>query len=38
MAKGIIESGVEVICGYPGAASTEVIQSLLPRSKELGVK
>ncbi|GAI08312.1 unnamed protein product, partial [marine sediment metagenome] len=26
IAEGIIESGAEVVCGYPGTPSTEVIQ------------
>ncbi|MDD5015055.1 MAG: thiamine pyrophosphate-dependent enzyme [Atribacterota bacterium] len=34
--EGIIESGVKVICGYPGTPSTEVIQTLLPMVKDLG--
>lgn len=37
VAEGIIESGVEVISGYPGTPSTEVIMALLPRKKELGI-
>jgi len=37
VAEGIIESGVEVVCGYPGTPSTEVIQTLLPQAKELGI-
>ena len=37
IAEGIIESGVEVICGYPGTPSTEVIQTLLPQAKDLGI-
>ena len=36
IAEGIIESGVEVVCGYPGTPSTEVIQTLLPQAKDLG--
>ena len=38
MAKGIIKSGAEIIYGYPGIPSTEVIQSLLPLSRELGIQ
>ena len=38
MAKGFIKSGAEVIYGYPGTPSTEVIQSLLPLSRELGIQ
>ena len=37
IAEGIIESGVEVVCGYPGTPSTEVIQTLLPQAKDLGM-
>ncbi len=37
IAEGIIESGVEVVCGYPGTPSTEVIQTLLPQAKDLGI-
>jgi len=37
IAEGIIESGVEVVCGYPGTPSTEVIQTLLPQVKDLGI-
>ena len=37
VAEGIIESRVEVICGYPGTPSTEVILDLLPRKEELGI-
>lgn len=37
IAEGIIESGVEVVCGYPGTPSTEVVLTLLPQKKELGI-
>ncbi|GAH97694.1 unnamed protein product [marine sediment metagenome] len=37
VAEGIIKSGVEVVCGYPGTPSTEVILTLLPRKEELGI-
>ena len=37
IAEGAIESGVEVVSGYPGTPSTEVILTLLPRKKELGI-
>lgn len=37
IAKGIIESGVEVVTGYPGTPSTEVILTLLPQKEELGI-
>ena len=35
--EGVIESGVEVVCGYPGTPSTEVILTLLPRKEELEI-
>ncbi|MCK4240224.1 MAG: hypothetical protein KAX30_01265, partial [Candidatus Atribacteria bacterium] len=37
VAEGVIESGVEVVCGYPGTPSTEVILTLLPQKEELGI-
>ena len=37
IAEGIIESGVEVVSGYPGTPSTEVILTLLPGKEELGI-
>jgi len=37
IAEGLIKSGVEVVCGYPGTPSTEVILTLLPQEKELGI-
>jgi len=37
IAEGVIESGVEVVSGYPGTPSTEVILTLLPQKKELGI-
>ncbi|MEA1939357.1 MAG: thiamine pyrophosphate-dependent enzyme [Candidatus Caldatribacteriota bacterium] len=37
IAEGIIESGVEVVTGYPGTPSTEVILTLLPQEKQLGI-
>ncbi|MEA2086774.1 MAG: thiamine pyrophosphate-dependent enzyme [Candidatus Caldatribacteriota bacterium] len=37
VAEGIIESGVEVVCGYPGTPSTEVILTLLSQKEELGI-
>ena len=37
IAEGVIESGVEVVTGYPGTPSTEVIQTLLPQAKDLGI-
>jgi indolepyruvate ferredoxin oxidoreductase alpha subunit len=37
IAEGVIESGVEVVTGYPGTPSTEVVLTLLPHEKELGI-
>ena len=37
IAEGIIELGVEVVTGYPGTPSTEVILTLLPQKEELGI-
>jgi len=37
VAQGVIDSGVEVVCGYPGTPSTEVILTLLPQEKDLGI-
>lgn len=37
IAEGVIESGVEVVTGYPGTPSTEVILTLLSRKEELGI-
>ena len=37
IAEGAIESGVEVVSGYPGTPSTEVILALLPQKNELGI-
>ena len=37
VAEGIIESGVEVVTGYPGTPSTEVILTLLPQKEKLGM-
>jgi len=37
IAEGVIESGVEVVCGYPGTPSTEVILTLLSQAKDLGI-
>jgi len=37
IAEGVIESGAEVVTGYPGTPSTEVILTLLPQEKELGI-
>ncbi|RLC39018.1 MAG: hypothetical protein DRH33_03570, partial [Candidatus Nealsonbacteria bacterium] len=37
IAEGAIESGVEVVTGYPGTPSTEVVLTLLPQEKELGI-
>ena len=38
IAEGIIESGVEVVSGYPGTPSTEVITSLIPMAKDLNIR
>ena len=35
IAEGVIESRVDVITGYPGTPSTEVILNLLPQKEEL---
>jgi len=37
IAEGIIESGTEVVTGYPGTPSTEVLLTLLPQEKKLGI-
>ena len=37
IAEGIIESEVEVVTGYPGTPSTEVILTLLPQKEKLGI-
>ena len=37
VAEGIIETGVEVFCGYPRTPSTEVILNLLYQEKDLGI-
>jgi len=37
IAEGVIESGVDVVTGYPGTPSTEVILTLLPQEKELRI-
>ncbi len=37
VAQGVIDSGVEVVCGYPGTPSSEVILTLLPQEKDLGI-
>ena len=37
IAEGVIESGVEVVCGYPGTPSTEVVLTLLSQAKDLGI-
>jgi len=37
VAEGVIKSGVEIVCGYPGTPSTEVILILLPQKEELGI-
>jgi indolepyruvate ferredoxin oxidoreductase alpha subunit len=35
IAEGVIESGAEVVTGYPGTPSTEVILTLLPQGKRI---
>jgi len=37
IAEGIIESGVEVVTGYPGTPSIEVVLTLLPQAKDLEI-
>lgn len=37
IAEGVIESGADVVTGYPGTPSTEVILTLLPQKEELGI-
>ena len=37
IAQGALEAGVEVVAGYPGTPSTEVILNLMPKRKELGI-
>lgn len=37
VAEGSIESGVEVVCGYPGNPSIEVGLTLLYQAKNLGI-
>ena len=38
IARGIIEAGAEVVSGYPGTPSTEVIINLIPKAKDLGIR
>jgi len=38
IAEGIIESGAEVVSGYPGTPSTEVIINLIPKAKDLDIR
>ena len=38
VARGAIEAGVKIVIGYPGTPSSEVIQSLAPLAKELGIR
>ena len=38
IARGAIEAGVKVAIGYPGTPSSEVIQTLIPYTEELGIK
>ena len=38
IARGAIEAGVKIVIGYPGTPSSEVIQTLAPIAKELGIR
>ena len=38
IARGAIEAGVKIVIGYPGTPSSEVIQTLAPKAKELGIR
>lgn len=37
VAQGAIEAGVDVVAGYPGTPSTEVILNLMSKKRELGI-
>ncbi len=37
VAQGALEAGVDVVAGYPGTPSTEVILNLLAKREELGI-
>ena len=36
IARGAIEAGVEVVASYPGTPSSEIVETLLEVSTELG--
>jgi indolepyruvate ferredoxin oxidoreductase alpha subunit len=38
VARGAIEAGVEVVAGYPGTPSSEVIESLISIAQEAGIR
>jgi len=38
VARGAIEAGVEVVAGYPGTPSSEVVESLIPVAREEGIR
>jgi indolepyruvate ferredoxin oxidoreductase alpha subunit len=38
VARGAIEAGVEVVAGYPGTPSSEVVESLIPVVREAGIR
>jgi len=37
IAKGILEAGAGVIAGYPGTPSSEIVDTLAPLAKDLGI-
>jgi len=37
IARGALEAGIQVVTGYPGTPSSEIIGSLTPVAKELGI-
>jgi indolepyruvate ferredoxin oxidoreductase alpha subunit len=38
IARGVVEAGAKIVIGYPGTPSSEVIQTLAPKSRELGIR
>jgi indolepyruvate ferredoxin oxidoreductase alpha subunit len=38
VARGAIEAGVDVVAGYPGTPSSEVVESLIPVAEEVGIR
>ncbi len=38
IARGALESGVDVASGYPGTPSTEVLETLIEIADEIGIK